>query len=310
LESSGWSSRLAQIIRLHGGDQALLTVGAARSAKEVKRTVPAMSAEGDFPPDLAGRRAVVTGAARGIGEAIAKELISSGARVVAIDRDEDVLDSAYEGLACETIQGDLAGEDLTLLAKKVLQDGPVELLVNNVGITTKQDFWGIELGDLRSVYRTNVEGPWFFTKWLMEALLEEQQARSRLNEQAPRGAVVFICSLHANVVLGEPHYGTSKAAVAQLTRELAWKLGPSGIRVNSISPGWIRTAENRDSKVQQEKFRRLQPRIPLQEPGYPVDVAKVALSLLSDARSGYVTGVNVPVDGGLSLTSWATDQTG
>jgi acetoacetyl-CoA reductase len=188
--------------------------------------------------------------------------------------------------------------------------GPIELIVNNVGITTKQDFWGIELDDLRSVYRTNVEGPWFFTKQLIEALLEEQQARTRRNERRPWGAVVFICSLHANVVIGEPHYGTSKAAVAQLTRELAWKFGPNGIRVNSISPGWIRTARNRDSKVQQEKFRHLQPRIPLQKPGYPVDVAKVALSLLSDVRSGYVTGANVPVDGGLSLTSWATDLTG
>lgn len=99
--------------------------------------------------------------------------------------------------------------------------------------------------------------------------------QTRRNERGPWGAVVFICSLHANVVIGEPHYGISKAAVAQLTRELAWKFGPNGIRVNSISPGWIRTARNRDSKVQQEKFRHLQPRIPLQKPGYPVDVAKV-----------------------------------
>jgi NAD(P)-dependent dehydrogenase (short-subunit alcohol dehydrogenase family) len=86
-----------------------------------------------------------------------------------------------------------------------------------------------------------VDRPWFFTKQLIEALLEEQQARTRRNERGPWGAVVFICSLHANVVIGEPHYGTSKAAVAQLTRELAWKFGPNGIRVNSISPGWIRT---------------------------------------------------------------------
>jgi NAD(P)-dependent dehydrogenase (short-subunit alcohol dehydrogenase family) len=288
---------------------ALRSEGGSASTKEVKLSVPKSSAEEDFPPDLAGRRAAVTGAARGIGEAIAKALVSSGARVLAIDKDEDALIAAYDGLEYETIRGDLAGEDLTLLAKKVLQDGPVELVVNNVGITTKQDFWGIELGDLRSVYRTNLEGPWFFTRWLMKALIE-QQARSGQSDRPPRGSIVFICSLHANVVLGEPHYGTSKAAIAQLTRELAWKLGPSGIRVNSISPGWIRTATNRDFDMQQEKFRRLQPRIPLQKPGYPVDVAKVALSLLSDVRTGYVTGANVPVDGGLSLASWATELSG
>jgi NAD(P)-dependent dehydrogenase (short-subunit alcohol dehydrogenase family) len=200
----------ARIIRLPGTDWRC-GLWADSIDQEVKLSVPGLSAEEDFPPDLAGRRAVVTGAARGIGEAIAKGLLSSGARVVAIDKDKDVLVSAFEGLPCETIQGDLAGDDPTLLAQQVLQDGPVELLVNNVGVTTKQDFWGIELDDLRSVYRTNLDGPWFFTRWLMEALVQEQQARSRQNERAPRGAVVFICSLHANVVLGEPHYGTSKA---------------------------------------------------------------------------------------------------
>jgi NAD(P)-dependent dehydrogenase (short-subunit alcohol dehydrogenase family) len=167
-------------------------VDSTASTKEVKLSVPGLLAEEDFPPDLAGRRAVVTGAARGIGEAIAKGLISSGARVVAIDKHKDMLVSAYEGLVCETTQGDLAGENPTQLAKQVLQDGPVELPVNNVGITTKQDFWGIELNDLRSVYRTNVEGPWFFTRWLMEALVQEQQARSRRNERALQGG----CRLH------------------------------------------------------------------------------------------------------------------
>jgi NAD(P)-dependent dehydrogenase (short-subunit alcohol dehydrogenase family) len=101
-----------------------------------------------------------------------------------------------------------------------------------------------------SIGAAAVDRPWFFTKQFIEALLEEQQARTRRNER--------------------------------------WSWG----------------------KVQQEQFRHLQPRIPLQKPGYPVDVAKVAPSLLSDVRSGYVTGANVPVDGGLSLTSWATDLTG
>jgi NAD(P)-dependent dehydrogenase (short-subunit alcohol dehydrogenase family) len=74
--------------------------------------VPELLAQEDFPPDLAGRRAVVTGAARGIGEATAKGLISSGARVVAIDKDKDVLAAAYHGLDCETVPGDLAGDDV------------------------------------------------------------------------------------------------------------------------------------------------------------------------------------------------------
>jgi NAD(P)-dependent dehydrogenase (short-subunit alcohol dehydrogenase family) len=159
---------------------------------------------------------------------------------------------------------------------------------------------------LRGVHRTNLEGPWFFTKRLIKALLEERRSPNVQGVGTPRGAIVLICSLHANVVLGEPHYGTSKAGVAQLARELAWEFSTDGIRVNSISPGWIRTAEDPDADEQKEKYQRLRSRIALGEPGRPDDVARVAVSLLSDVRMGYVTGVNVPVDGGLSLSSWAT----
>jgi NAD(P)-dependent dehydrogenase (short-subunit alcohol dehydrogenase family) len=277
--------------------------------KEVKRPVRGPYDEHeDFPPDLAGRRAVVTGAARGIGEAIAKRLIGAGAWVIAVDKDKEALHEAYRDLpGCEPIDGDLASKDVVLLADEILRGGPVELIVNNVGITTKQSFREIGPDDLESVHRTNLKGPWFLTKRLIEALLEARRAQGEQRQRWPLGAVVFICSLHANVVLGEPHYGTSKAAVAQLARELAWEFGPDCIRVNSISPGWIRTAEDLDSPWQRKKYRRLQPRIALRKPGYPDDVARMAVSLLSDVRSGYVTGANVPVDGGLSLSSWATN---
>jgi NAD(P)-dependent dehydrogenase (short-subunit alcohol dehydrogenase family) len=269
--------------------------------------VPKSFAEDDFPPDLTGRRAVVTGAARGIGAAIAERLIGAGARVIAVDKDKETLREVYSDIpGCELIRGDLASDDVVLLAEEILRGGPVELIVNNVGVTTKQSFREISLDDFRSVHRTNLEGPWFFTKRLIEALLEEQRVQGVQGAVGPRGAIVFICSLHANVVLGEPHYGTSKAGVAQLARELAWEFSTDGIRVNSISPGWIRTAEDPEADEQKEKYQRLRSRIALGRPGRPDDVARVAVSLLSDVRMGYVTGVNVPVDGGLSLSSWAT----
>jgi NAD(P)-dependent dehydrogenase (short-subunit alcohol dehydrogenase family) len=74
--------------------------------------------------------------------------------------------------------------------------------------------------------------------------------------------------------------------------------------VNAISPGWIRTAEDVTTSEQLEKYARLRPRIPLGQAGVPADVARVALFLLSDAWSGYVTGQNIAVDGGLSLHNW------
>jgi NAD(P)-dependent dehydrogenase (short-subunit alcohol dehydrogenase family) len=275
--------------------------------QEVNRTVPGLPDDKeDFPPDLAGRRAVVTSAARGIGEATAKRLIGAGAHVIAVDNDEKALHQVYGELPrCEWIPGELASDEVELLAKEILRGGPVELVVNNVGITTMRSYREISRDEFRLMYRTNLEGPWFFTKRLIEALVAEQRYKSAQGGRGPRGAVVFICSLHANVVLGEPHYGTSKAGVAQLARELAWEFGPDQIRVNSISPGWIRTAENLDAPGQWMKYQRLQPRIALREPGNPDDVARVVLSLLSDVRTGYVTGANVPVDGGLSLSSWA-----
>jgi len=79
---------------------------------------------------------------------------------------------------------------------------------------------------------------------------------------------------------------------------------PHGIRVNAISPGWIRTAEDTTTPEQVAKYARLRPRIPLGQAGVPADIARVALFLLSDAWSGYITGQNIAVDGGLSLHNW------
>jgi NAD(P)-dependent dehydrogenase (short-subunit alcohol dehydrogenase family) len=99
-------------------------------------------------------------------------------------------------------------------------------------------------------------------------------------------------------------YGVSKAGVAMLAKTMAKQLAPHGIRVNAISPGWIRTAEDTTTPEQVAKYARLRPRIPLGQAGVPADIARVALFLLSDAWSGYITGQNIAVDGGLSLHNW------
>jgi NAD(P)-dependent dehydrogenase (short-subunit alcohol dehydrogenase family) len=88
-----------------------------------------------------------------------------------------------------------------------------------------------------------------------------------------------------------------------LTRELAGELARHRIRVNAISPGWIRTAKDLTTREQIDKYARLSRRIPLGT-GVPADVARIAIFLLSDAWSGYITGQNIAVDGGLSLHSW------
>jgi 3-oxoacyl-[acyl-carrier protein] reductase len=153
------------------------------------------------------------------------------------------------------------------------------------------------------VLGTNLRGPWLFTDRLVKALIED---RSRPLDRSPRrrGSILFISSLHDQFVASQPHYSVSKAGVAMLVRAMAKELGPHRIRVNAISPGWIRTAEDTGTPEQVAKHARLRPRIPAGQAGVPADVARVALFLLSDAWSGYVTGQNLAVDGGLSLHNW------
>jgi NAD(P)-dependent dehydrogenase (short-subunit alcohol dehydrogenase family) len=256
-----------------------------------------------LPSDLGGRRAVVTGAARGIGEAIAKWLIMAGADVTVVDKDEQSLRRAFSAEPCRLLAGDLSQDHVHELAEELTGDGPVELLVNNVGVTLRQRFLEISPLELDEVLRTNLRGPWLFTKRLVEALITAQQ-RAPGEGRRRRGSVLFVSSLHDRFVAEDAHYGVSKAGVAMLVRVLAKQLAGHRIRVNAISPGWIRTAEDLTTSEQLEKYARLRPRIPMGQAGVPADIARVALFLLSDAWSGYVTGQNIAVDGGLSLHNW------
>ena len=253
-------------------------------------------------PDLQGRRAVVTGAARGIGEAIAKWLIMAGADVTVVDKDSQVK-SVFRTESCQVMEADLYDEDVDALADDILANGPVELLVNNVGITTPHGVMEVGADELGLVFGTNLTGPWLFTRRLVQGLIE---ARAGTPDRVPRprGSILFISSLHDRFVANEAHYSVSKAGVSMLVKAMAKELGQHRIRVNAISPGWIRTAEDTTTPEQVAKYERLRPRIPLGQAGVPADVARVALFLLSDAWSGYVTGQNLPVDGGLSLHNW------
>jgi NAD(P)-dependent dehydrogenase (short-subunit alcohol dehydrogenase family) len=256
----------------------------------------------EFLEDLRGRRTVVTGAARGIGEAIAKWLIMAGADVTVIDRDSRIKD-VFRTESCQVMEADLHGEDVVALADELTSNEPVELLVNNVGITTPHRFLQIGGPELDLVLGTNLRGPWLFTDRLVKALIQDR-ARTPGRSPRPRGSILFISSLHDRFVAREAHYSVSKAGVAMLVQAMAKELGRHQIRVNAISPGWIRTAEDTTTPEQVAKYDRLRPRIPAGQAGVPADVARVALFLLSDAWSGYVTGQNIAVDGGLSLHNW------
>jgi len=259
----------------------------------------------EFLEDLSGRRAVVTGAARGIGEAIAKWLIMAGAEVTVVDKDAGQLKETFRTEDCQVIEADLHTEDVAGVADELTRNGPVELVVNNVGITTPHRLLEIGPTELDLVLGTSLRGPWLFTDRLVKAFIQDQaQTQTPDRVPRPRGSILFISSLHDRFVAREAHYSVSKAGVSMLVQAMAKDLGRHRIRVNAISPGWIRSAEDTSTPEQLAKYARLRPRLPAGQAGVPADVARVALFLLSDAWSGYITGQNIAVDGGLSLHNW------
>ncbi len=241
--------------------------------------------------------AVVTGGASGIGLAIVRRLARAGSKVLVIDVDQEKLDEAErdlgrDGLGFLRVDADLSSPDAGRLADElVAAHGSIPLIVNNVGICTGTGYYETDEELFDRVFATNLRGPWFFTRRLTEELVRRQES----------GSVVFISSLHDHFVVYRPQYSASKAGVSQLVRELAALLAPHGIRVNAISPGRIDTDVSRGREGQRLTADDM---IPLGHGGTPDDVAKMAEFLLSEACSGYITGANIPVDGGLSLHTW------
>jgi glucose 1-dehydrogenase len=246
-------------------------------------------------PDLAGRPAVVTGAAQGIGRAIAKRLIDFDAKVVVVDRARERLEAEFEHDACHVVAGDI--REGAALAERVIEKvGAVELIVNNVGISTEHHFLDVTEESYDRVHDTNLKGPFFFTQRLVKELL-------RLNPDGQTGSILFLSSVHESTPSFRPHYDMTKAAIGMLVRNLAASLGPAGIRVNAISPGWVRTNPDPNSVEQLEKQRHMHDRIPLRRPGTPDDVANLAAFLLS-GMAGYLTGESVGLHGALAPSTW------
>jgi NAD(P)-dependent dehydrogenase (short-subunit alcohol dehydrogenase family) len=247
--------------------------------------------------DLAGRTAVVTGGASGIGYGIVRRLARAGAKVLAIDVDPDALVEAesklgQEGLSFIRVEADLSSPDAGRLADELVTAyGTIPLIVNNVGICTGTGFFETDEDYFDLVFATNLRGPWFFTRRLTKEMVIRGES----------GSVLFISSLHDHFVVHRPQYSASKAGVSQLVRELAFQLAPNGIRVNAISPGRIDTNGSQGREGQHDTADAI---IPLGHGGTPDDVAKVAEFLLRDDCSRYITGANIPVDGGLSLHTW------
>jgi 3-oxoacyl-[acyl-carrier protein] reductase len=236
---------------------------------------------------LAGKRALVTGASRGIGRAIALELARAGAAVVVGFRSagEEAEETAREA-GGNAIQADVSSPEE---AKRLVEEaGDLDVLVNNAGLTRDGLIARMPDDDWDSVLATNLSGAFYTSRAV---------ARSMMRRRA--GAIVNVSSIvgvHGNP--GQTNYSASKAGLIGLTKALARELGPRGVRANVVAPGYISTAL---TDVLSEELRgAMLANTPLGRLGDPEDVARAVRFLASD-EAAFITGEVVLVDGGLGM---------
>ncbi len=251
--------------------------------------------------NLDGRAALITGASRGIGFAIATELLSRGASVTITARKPDELAAAAESLVSGAAGGD-ADRVLSVAAnagspesreasvtQTVGRFGRLDILINNAGINPTYGFlMDADLAAVSKTFDTNVVAPLAYVQLAYRAWMAEHG-----------GAVVNIASVAGLRSTGViPAYGASKAALIRLTEELAWQLGPS-VRVNAVAPAVVKTTFATALYAGGEE--KVSAAYPLKRLGEPADIAHVVGFLVSDA-AGWMTGETIRVDGGILAT--------
>ncbi|MBU5267840.1 3-oxoacyl-[acyl-carrier-protein] reductase [Virgibacillus proomii] len=245
---------------------------------------------------LKGKNALVTGASRGIGRAIALELAKQGSNVAinyaGNEKKAEAVVQEIEKLGCKAIkiQTDVADETaVKMMVKEVISEfGSLDILVNNAGITRDNLLMRMKETEFDEVINTNLKGVFLCTKAVTRQMMK-QRAGKIIN-------VASIVGISGNP--GQANYVAAKAGVIGLTKTTAKELASRNILVNAVAPGFISTDMTEAlSPEQQEEMLTM---IPLQKLGEPEDVAKVVRFLASDDAS-YITGQTIHIDGGMVM---------
>ncbi|KAI0146277.1 hypothetical protein GGR57DRAFT_291287 [Xylariaceae sp. FL1272] len=258
---------------------------------------------------LKGKTAIITGGTTGIGRAIALEYIKQGANVLVNHLDLPKDNTHLTTLLSEATQitsgrpsdagtlthlpGDVSDPATgpALVARAVQLHGRLDTCVSNAGICQFAEFLSISPDVFSRTVRTNLDGAFYVC---------QAAARQMASQDPPGGSIIGMSSISA-LVGGEfqAHYCPTKAGVTSLMQSCAVALGKYGIRCNSLLPGTIKTQLNEEDLKNEEKRRYMEGRIPLGRTGEPRDMAGPAVFLACEELSGYVTGAQLLVDGGL-----------
>jgi NAD(P)-dependent dehydrogenase (short-subunit alcohol dehydrogenase family) len=250
---------------------------------------------------LENKVALITGAGRGIGRAIAHKMAHEGALVALAEIDFESAQSAAEELISEgckalAIQTDITREtEVQAAVTQVLERfGRVDILVNNAGKNFYYDATTMSEADWDNAMNVDVKGAWLCCKHVLPSM-----------KAAKAGSIINIASVHARITApGHFPYAAAKSALVGLTRNLALDYAAYNIRVNAICPGWVRTALVQGWFDQQDDPKAIEERVlsfqPLRRIGTPKEIANFVAFVASDEAS-FITGAELVIDGGMSI---------
>lgn len=243
-----------------------------------------MSTEGS----LEGRIALVTGAARGLGFAIAQRLVRAGASVWLNGRDRAALDEAADriGSDARVLAFDIGDDDATAAAFETLAEDGLDILVNNVGQRDRRSLAQLRREDMAAMLATNLVAPFDLARRAVP-----------LMEARGYGRIVNITSIAAEIARGDILYTASKGGLAALTRAFAAELGGTGITVNAVAPGYFATEANEEMSTDSGIAQHLERRTSLGRWGDPGEIGG-AVAFLASPEASYITGHTLAVDGG------------